>query len=93
MGKNLGLIQIAHMIGLCDDLDLAILGCSQQPCLPFSILSIVCSIHNEDMTWEHPKERMEIMSCQFTIGLGHGLPEKSSVELRQPHLPCPDCYM
>ena len=42
MGKNLVLIQIAHMIGLCDDLDLAILGCSQQSCLPFSILSIVC---------------------------------------------------
>ncbi len=82
MGKRRGLIQIAQMIGLCDDLDLAILDCSQQFCLPFAILPIVFSIHNKDRAHESPKESMEIMSCQFTIGLGHGLPEKSSFELR-----------
>ena len=37
MGKSLGLIQVAHIIGLCDDLEQAILGCSQQCCLPFPV--------------------------------------------------------
>jgi hypothetical protein len=52
MGKRCGLIQIAQMIGLCDDLDLAILDCSQQFCLLFAILPIVFSIRNEDRAHE-----------------------------------------
>lgn len=82
MGKSLGLIQIAQMAGLCDDLDLTSLCCSQQPCLPFAILPVVFSIHKEDGASESPQEGMEIVSCQFAIDLGHGLPEKPSFELR-----------
>jgi len=80
-GKRFGLFQIAQMTGLFDNLDLAILGGSQQGCLPFPVRLVVFSIHNEDRACEGPEEGIVIMRCQFTIGLGRDLPGKSCFEL------------
>ena len=77
LGKRLRLIQVAHMTGLCNDLELAILGGVQQCCLPFPVRLVIFPIEDEGWTWKAVQHGREVVGCQYTVGTWRHLPRES----------------